>query len=66
MLKALALGARGVFPGRPVHWALATGGEPALSRMLELIDGELASAMALCGATRIVDIDRTILAPRPV
>jgi isopentenyl diphosphate isomerase/L-lactate dehydrogenase-like FMN-dependent dehydrogenase len=65
VLKALALGARGVFLGRPVHWALATGGEPALSRMLELINGELTSAMAICGASGIARIERAMLAPRP-
>jgi 4-hydroxymandelate oxidase len=65
VLKALALGARAVFLGRPVHWALATGGEPALSRMLELIEGELTSAMGLCGQTRADAIDRAILMPRP-
>jgi 4-hydroxymandelate oxidase len=65
VLKAIALGARGVFLGRPVHWALATGGEPALSRMLELINGELSSAMGVCGAASIDQVERAMVAPRP-
>ncbi len=65
VLKALALGARAVFLGRPVHWALATGGQPALERMFELIHGELASVMGLCGQTRVDAIDPAIVMPRP-
>jgi 4-hydroxymandelate oxidase len=65
VLKALALGARAVFLGRPVHWALATGGQPALARMFELIHGELANAMGLCGQTRADAIDPAIVTPRP-
>jgi 4-hydroxymandelate oxidase len=65
VLKALALGARAVFLGRPVHWALATGGEPAVTRMLELIHGELRSVMGLCGVTRADAVDASILQAAP-
>ena len=65
VLKALALGARAVFLGRPVHWALATGGQPALARMLELMNGELQSVMGLCGQTRADAIDRSVVMTRP-
>jgi len=65
VLKALALGARAVFLGRPVHWALATGGQPALARMFELINGELTSVMGLCGQTRADAIDPAVVMPRP-
>ena len=41
VMKALALGARAVLLGRPVPWALATGGEAAVVRMVELVRGEL-------------------------
>jgi 4-hydroxymandelate oxidase len=65
VLKALALGARAVFLGRPVHWALATGGQPALARMFHLVHGELTSLMGLCGQTRADAVDRSILVPAP-
>lgn len=65
VLKALALGARAVFLGRPVHWALATGGEPGVDRLFALIEGELRSAMGLCGQTRADAIDPSTVMPRP-
>jgi 4-hydroxymandelate oxidase len=45
VMKALALGARAVLLGRPIQWALATGGEAGIVRMLELVTGEFRSAM---------------------
>ena len=65
VLKALALGANAAIIGRPVHWALGAGGEAGLLRLLAIMNGELMSAMALCGATSISAVDRSIVAPRP-
>lgn len=65
VLKALALGAKAAIIGRPVHWALGTGGEAGLLRLLTIMNSELISAMALCGATSIGAVDRSIVAPRP-
>jgi len=64
VLKALALGARAVLIGRPVFWGLAAGGAAGLAAMVELIRGELISAMALTGATRVQDIGRHVVARR--
>jgi 4-hydroxymandelate oxidase len=50
VLKALALGARGVLVGRPVLWGLAVGGAAGVERVLSGLAGELRLAMALCGA----------------
>lgn len=61
VLKALALGARCVFLGRPVQWGLATGGEEGILRMIELIAGEFESAMGLCGARHVGEIRRSML-----
>lgn len=63
VLKALALGARAVFVGRPVHWGLATGGEAGVARVLELIGAELSNAMGICGAARIADLRPELLVP---
>jgi 4-hydroxymandelate oxidase len=62
VMKALALGARAVLLGRPVQWALATGGEDAVIRIVDLIRGELTTAMALCGATSVAEISRSMIA----
>jgi 4-hydroxymandelate oxidase len=63
VLIALAMGAHAVGIGRPVLWALAAGGDPALGRLFELFETELASAMALTGRPRIHTIDRSLLGP---
>jgi 4-hydroxymandelate oxidase len=56
ILAALALGARAVFLGRPVLWALACGGAGCVSELLASLTADLAHAMALAGATRIGDL----------
>ena len=65
VLKALALGADVVMIGRPVFWGLGTGGTPGLLRMMELIRGELISAMGHTGVTSIAGITRSVVAPNP-
>jgi 4-hydroxymandelate oxidase len=52
-LVALALGARGVFIGRPFTYALAAGGEAGVERALEIIAAELATDMPLLGVRRV-------------
>ncbi|MGH2774944.1 MAG: alpha-hydroxy acid oxidase [Actinomycetota bacterium] len=55
---ALALGAQGVFIGRPLLYALAAAGADGVRRALELMRGEIANAMTLLGVTRVDDITR--------
>ena len=62
VMKALALGARAVLLGRAIPWGLATGGEAGVVRYLELIRGELLTLVGLCGATRIDEINRSMVA----
>jgi len=62
ILKALALGARGVMIGRPWAWALAAGGEAAVAQLLASLQCELAVAMALCGVKSLAAIDGGLLA----
>lgn len=61
VVRLLALGAKGVLLGRAWSYALAAGGEAAVSKMLGLIEAEMRVAMALTGTTKIADINRTIL-----
>ncbi|EEC17284.1 glycolate oxidase, putative, partial [Ixodes scapularis] len=49
VVKALALGAKAVFVGRPVLWALAYNGEEGVREMLEILRQELDRALALMG-----------------
>jgi isopentenyl diphosphate isomerase/L-lactate dehydrogenase-like FMN-dependent dehydrogenase len=55
---ALGLGARAVLLGRPVLWALATGGEAGVGRALAILREELEIAMALLGTPTPTAITR--------
>jgi 4-hydroxymandelate oxidase len=61
VLKALALGARAVMLGRPVVWALATGGAEGVHRLLEGMRTELARAMTLCQVATPKEASRDLL-----
>ena len=65
VIKALALGARAVLIGRPVLWGLAVGGEEGVRRVLELLLAEFDTALALAGAPRAADLDRSWLVHAP-
>lgn len=56
VLKALALGARVVFVGRPVIWGLAYKGEQGVRKILQMLRDELKVAMALAGCASLKDI----------
>ena len=53
VLAALTLGARLVFLGRPVLWALACGGARGVQELLAGCTDELAHVMALGGVTEV-------------
>src|ERR1700730_7022845 len=55
-LAALALGARLVFLGRPVLWALACGGSDGVQALLDGFTDDLAHTMALAGAACLSDL----------
>lgn len=61
VLKALALGARAVFLGRPAVWGLAADGTEGVIGVLELLRAELEQAMALAGRPTLAAIDHTLL-----
>lgn len=61
VIKALALGARGVYIGRPFLYGLGAGGKAGVMRCLEIIRKELDITMALCGHRDIRDVDERIL-----
>jgi 4-hydroxymandelate oxidase len=49
VLRALALGARGVLLGRPLLWALALDGAAGAARALELLRTEFCQSLTLAG-----------------
>eukprot|EP00095_Tigriopus_kingsejongensis_P000169 maker-scaffold487_size158652-snap-gene-0.44 protein:Tk00169 transcript:maker-scaffold487_size158652-snap-gene-0.44-mRNA-1 annotation:"e3 ubiquitin-protein ligase rfwd2-like" len=61
VLKALALGAKMVFLGRPVIWGLAYDGQKGVKKTLSLIRDELDSAMALSGCPSVSNVDRDLV-----
>ena len=61
VLKARALGARGVLIGRAFLYGLGAYGEQGVTRALEIIHKELDLTMAFCGRTDIETVDRSIL-----
>jgi L-lactate dehydrogenase (cytochrome) len=63
VIKALALGARGVYIGRAFLYGLGAMGEEGVTRVLEIIRKELDITMALCGLTDVQNVDKNILLP---
>jgi L-lactate dehydrogenase (cytochrome) len=63
VLRAVALGAKGVYIGRSYIYGLGAMGEAGVTKALEIIHKEMDITMALCGKTRIESIDKSILLP---
>lgn len=63
VLKAVALGAKGVYIGRAMLYGLGALGETGVTRALEIIHKELDLTMAFCGKTDIREVDASILLP---
>jgi L-lactate dehydrogenase (cytochrome) len=61
VVKALALGARGVLIGRPWVWAVAARGEQGLVNYLDVLQREIAVTMALMGINSIDEISADLL-----
>ncbi|WP_342119445.1 alpha-hydroxy acid oxidase [Pseudoduganella sp. OTU4001] len=63
VLRAVALGARGVYIGRPFLYGLGAMGEAGVTRCLDIIRNELDISMAFCGKRDIQQVTREILLP---
>jgi len=64
-VKAIALGARAVFIGRPLFWGLAADGERGVARVLDILKEEIEITMAKCGRPAIADIDASVVVKAP-
>jgi L-lactate dehydrogenase (cytochrome) len=63
VLKALALGAKFVFVGRPFCYAAAVQGLPGVRTAIQLMKQEVSRNMAMLGVTSVDDIDESFLWP---
>jgi L-lactate dehydrogenase (cytochrome) len=63
VIRALALGAKGVYIGRPFLYGLGAMGEAGVTRCLEIIRNELDLTMAFCGLRDVQRVDKNILLP---
>jgi len=63
VVKARALGARGVYIGRAFLYGLGAMGEQGVSKALQIIHNELDLTMAFCGRTQMDTVDKSILLP---
>jgi L-lactate dehydrogenase (cytochrome) len=61
VIKALALGAKGVFIGRAYIYGLGALGEAGVAKTLEIIRKELDITMALCGLRDVKQVSADIL-----
>ena len=64
VIKALALGAKGVMIGRPYIYGLGAMGEVGVTMSLDIIRKELDMTMALCGLRDVKRVDSNILLQR--
>jgi L-lactate dehydrogenase (cytochrome) len=58
VLKALALGARFVFVGRPFAYAAAVAGEAGVTHAIALLASEISRNMAMLGINSLDELDR--------
>ncbi|NWV51245.1 HAOX2 oxidase, partial [Daphoenositta chrysoptera] len=61
VLKALALGAKCVFIGRPALWGLAYKGEEGLQDVLRILQDEFRLSMALAGCASVSEIGKHLV-----
>ena len=63
VIRALALGAKGVYIGRPFLYGLGAGGQAGVAKCLDIIRNELDLTMAFCGLRDVRQVDKNILLP---
>ena len=61
IVKAIAVGARGVFVGRAPLWGVAVDGEPGAYLALQTLREEIDRVLAFTGTTSIQALDRSLL-----
>lgn len=62
VFKALAIGAKCIFVGRPVLFGLAVNGQSGVENVLNILRNELDGAMALAGVNKVAEINDKFIA----
>ena len=57
IVKALALGAKGVFMGRPYLYGLGSFGQKGVEKVIDILVQELNTTLLLAGETNVNDLD---------
>ena len=63
VIKALALGAKFVFVGRPFNYAAAVAGEAGVRKGIGLLRDEVSRNMAMLGVNQLSELDAGFLVP---
>uniref|UniRef100_A0A8C2MW72 (S)-2-hydroxy-acid oxidase n=1 Tax=Cricetulus griseus TaxID=10029 RepID=A0A8C2MW72_CRIGR len=61
VLKALALGAKCIFLGRPIIWGLACKGEHGVKEVLNILKEEFQTSMVLSGCRSVAEISPDLI-----
>ncbi|KAF1921056.1 FMN-dependent dehydrogenase-domain-containing protein [Ampelomyces quisqualis] len=64
IIKAIALGAKGVGIGRPFLYAMSAYGLPGVDRAMQLLKDEMEMNMRLIGASSVADLNPSLLDTR--
>ncbi len=64
VMKALALGANAVCLGRATRWGFGAFGPQGAQRVIEMVQAELAAAMAATGRRSLAELDRSAVVTR--
>jgi len=65
VLKALALGAKFVWVGRPFNYAATLAGEAGVARAISILQGEVHRNMSLAGVNAVAQLNRSFLEALP-
>ena len=65
VLKALAMGAKFVWVGRPFNYAASVAGAPGVAHAISLLRGEVYRNMSLLGVNSPAEVNRSFLAALP-
>jgi isopentenyl diphosphate isomerase/L-lactate dehydrogenase-like FMN-dependent dehydrogenase len=61
VLKAVALGAKGVFVGRAPLWGVSVAGEPGATQALRILREEMDRVLGFLGCASMAELDRSYL-----
>ncbi|KAJ8027350.1 Hydroxyacid oxidase 2 [Holothuria leucospilota] len=61
IFKALALGAKAVFIGRPAAWGLAHNGTDGVIEVIDMMKEEFIDTMSLCGCQSLGELNRSFV-----